>query len=500
MHSIHDVRAGVPLTDYLHDAPWMDATGRAAEGFTVIDRVHLGNVPEILVVQPWHAPDRRYAVPVGAGDVPLADGSPALADLDARIIDAMRAGRMIQTPAGAVVFHGDPPPYRAAVPFDSGWSTNAVSALDLDGVLHVHKRYRVLTTDVHEPVVLARLQGTGCLPDHVADWAWVDPTGAECPLGVLYRHVDGGPLEDLLRVNLRTLWPRLSLAADDTENDDNTDNDALVTARHVHELAAVLRAVGAAIRALHRAFVTQVAPRSDYVVGPCLDRTRTLLAGVTDRLLEDDHHPSNTRQAITAALRGKVAALPAMLAATPPPPSTAGVGHGDLHLSHLLCQARAGEGWTVSAIDVSCGVIDPDAPGFASQTPWQDLVAVHRGLESFAGHEAAVQDARGLGTHYRASSLAAVHDASGSAPTGSAASAERRRLFAAADLWSERAIRLVLNGYGEGDLLSTRHPLWQLLHMNRMLHELDYNLARGRTHQVNLDLRRALEPDGRVLR
>ncbi|MEJ7648392.1 MAG: phosphotransferase [Nakamurella sp.] len=500
MHSVHDVRAGDALADHLHDAPWMDATGRAAVGFTVIDRIHLGRAPEILVVQPWHAPDRRYAVPVGVGDVPLADGAIALADLDARLVDATRVGRLIPTPGGAVVLHGDPPPYRAAVPFDSGWSTNAVSALDLDGVLHIHKRYRVLTTDVHEPVVLARLQGTESVPDHVANWAWVDPTGAECPLGVLYRHVDGEPLEDLLRVNLRTLWPPLSFIAENFKTENGTINSAVVTTQHFHELAVVLRAVGAAIRGLHRALVAHVAPRGTYDVGPCLERTRTLLVGVLDQLNEDEHLPLDTRQAVAAALREKVAALPALLAATPPPPLTAGVGHGDLHLSHLLCRASAGGGWMVSAIDISSGVINPDAPGFASQTPWQDLVAVRRGLESFAGHEAAVQDAEVLGIHYRESSLAAVLGASGSAPTDPASSAKSGRLFAAADLWSERAFRLVLDGYGEADLLPALHPLWQLLHTNRMLHELDYNLTRGRAHQVNLDVRRALTPDDLVMR
>lgn len=470
------------MTRHVREAKWMDETGRTAAGFAVVDRVELGDTG-ILILAPWNDPDRWYAVPVDSNDGPLPDDSRAL--MDARIVDAMREGRIISTRGGTVVFRGDPPPFRAPVPFDRGWSTNAVSALDLGGVWHVHKRYHVLSPDVYEPIVLRRLRGTGCLPEYVGDYAYVSSTGVSYPLGLLYRHIEGAPLEEVLRANLRTLWTNLSAE----------DGHAAPTARHVHKLAPVLTAAGAAIRTLHRAFATRIAPCTEYVAGSCLDQTRDLLATVIGDVLGDDSHPATVQRTIAAALRETVAALPAVLAATPPPPHTAGVSHGDLHLSHLVCQPGPDDSWAVRAIDVSSAAIDPAAPGFASQSPWQDLVAVHRGLESFAGHEAAVESARVLGAHRRETCLAAVHDAAGTNPGGSdTARTTRLRLFAAADLWSDLAIQIVLDGYGGDDVMSTRHPLWRLFYTRRMLHELAYNYAHRRAYQVHVDLRRAATP------
>ena len=392
--------------------------------------------------------------------------------LDELVIDGMRRQRRIRTRHGGLVsFQGNPPPFQRPEAFDPGWSSNSLSMMRLGGAPHVHKRYRIVSSGIHEPEILVCARGADCLPEYAGDYAYVSRYGDRYPLGVVYRYVAGEPLESLLRGNFWTLWTVLSTGG--------------TVAGHVNQLGGVLRAVGALIRRLHLTLASNVAPvAAAFEAAPCVGRTRELLRNVMSDLLSDADHLGGVRRAIADTLTRAVFTAPVTLTEW----GAGGICHGDLHLSHLICQGKPDGSWTVRAIDVSSSAIDPHDPDFAHQSPWQDLVAVQRGLEAFAAHEAA----RVLGADRRETCRVAVHDACGT-PDPLAGPAEahetRSRLFGAADAWSAAALRLILDGYRVS--VSTEHPLWRLLYLRRLLHELGYNYAHRRKYQVNVDLRYA---------
>ncbi|MFI7135073.1 phosphotransferase [Nonomuraea sp. NPDC050153] len=453
----------VPLppetADHLRRAAWMDEAGRSATGFEVVDVVELGRCRSLLITAPANQRERWYSIPLGDEGEPL-DGP--CATMDALVVDGMRERHRIRTRHGGLVtFHGDPPPFDTAVAFDGGWSSNALSMMRLGGELHVHKRYRVLSSGMHEPEVLRRMSGTRCLPDATGGYDYLSPSGERFPLGVAYRYVEGEPLEELLRTNLRSLWNR---------------GDGAVHAQ-VRLLEPLLRAVGSLIHRLHQSLATAIPPGEPR---PGMART-SHLAAVTRYLMSDETHPVTVRQSLADALDRAATAMPA---GSP----RSGPCHGDLHLSHLVCRPAPDGAWTARAIDVSPVAVDPHDPEFADQSPWQDLVAVQRSLESFAAHEAAVEAARVLGVHRREICKAAVSDALHA--DRDAAQQVRQHLYGMADAWSGLVMRVILDHYRPGATNVTGHPWWRALYVRRLLHELAYNYAHDRHYQVDMDLRR----------
>jgi hypothetical protein len=392
------------LSEYLRQAAWMDDVGRTAPGFRVVDTVDLDGPPGrrgVALVAPENHPQRWYAVAIDESGR-LYDGC---AVLDGLVADGLRRQRTVRTRQGGLVcFQGDAPSFDGPEPFEPGWSSNALSRLRLGGAPHVHKRYRVVSADTHEPAVLRAARGSGCLPEYTGDYAYVSPDGGRYPLGVVYRYVDGQPLEGLLRANVRSLWTVLAAGGE--------------VAGHVQELAPVLRETGALIRRLHHTLAARLVPGVDLDVPRCLARAQDLLAVALADLHADARHPEAVRRAIADGLTRAVSRASAALRAAAPPPGAGGIGHGDLHLSHLLCQPAGDGSWAVRAIDVSPAAIHPDEPGFADQSPWQDLVAVQRGLEAFAAHEASVEVARVHGVERREVIRRAVHDAGRAASPG----------------------------------------------------------------------------------
>ncbi|WP_027342099.1 hypothetical protein [Hamadaea tsunoensis] len=465
-------RTAAAISGHLRGAPWLDETGRAAHRFDLVDHIELepGTGTAIALVAPDTDPDRWYAVPLDGSGGPR-EGGPAF---DALVVAVLRENRRITTARGGVLeFHGDPPAFEGPLPFDGGYSTNALSLVRLGGHPHVHKRYRVLPPDGHEPAALRRSRGGDCLPEYAGHYAYVSPAGQRRPVGLLYRLVEGRPLEDLLRTNLRTLWTEV-------------DTEAAVR-RHVDRIGPVLTEVGALVGRLHRSLATPaaVAYRGDLT---------TPLENVTALLLADERHPAAVRAELARRL---AAAVPATR-----PPIAAGIAHGDLHLSHLLYRSTP-DGWTVRAIDPSPAAMDPADPAYAYQTPGQDLVAVQRSLESFAAHEAAVETGRLLGVHRREVCRAAVGDLL----PGSAVDPVRAQVFATGRQWTRIVVEHILAGYRTPEPLAERgrpqarsahtraaepnEAWWRALYLQRMLHELAYNYAHRRHYQVDVDLRHA---------
>lgn len=422
------------LTEALRASPWMEQAPR----FEIVDA----------------AGPLLFVIPEGRSHLFSVTRAPSL---DPFVIDAMRAGRPIPTEAGGrLIFRGDPPPWEGSDGPGRGWSSNALSMMRLGGGLpHVHKRYRRLSVGVHEPETLRRMRGTGCLPEHTGDYLYENPAGRRHPLGVVYERVDGESIEELLRADLRSQWQRTAPA---------------------HPPEPLLAALGALLRRLHDDLAARLAPGGAYSGGEADE----LLSVVTAHVLADQNHPAEVRKVITERLAEAARALP------PDLDVPSGICHGDLHLSHLLCERHPQGAWTVRAIDVSPAAIDPADPAFHRQSPWQDLVALQRGIESLAAYEAAVESARVLGGHRHDACRTAVQDLVRPARD---ATHRARRLFDLAAAWSGQVMRTILKHYRPEQ--TPDESTWKTFYLHRLLHELAYNYAHGRTTQVNVDLRHA---------
>ncbi|MFI9151597.1 hypothetical protein [Streptomyces sp. NPDC053367] len=454
------------LDALLRAAPWMDEDGRRAARYETTDEVTLDATTRLLVVA---AAGRRYVVPVRATDGGGVEEAHGSLEFDRLVWSAAQAGGVLPTArGGSVRFRGTGTtrgtPGR--LPFDRGWSSNALSLLDADGTPYVHKTYRRLDEPVREPELLRLLHGTGRTPDWAGDYVYVDPAdGSRHPLGVFYRYVPGDGLDTPLRHNLRTLWPKVT-----------ADRDIERTVRaHLRPLTANLRAAGRFLTGFHHDLAERLggAPRP-YPVLDALDRAEGRTAALRTVAIA---LPEHARDAAFAALGAEAAALrEAFGDHHGPVPS--GPAHGDLHLSHLLCRPGPDGLWSMHVLDVSTPALTADDPGWAAQSPVQDLVAVERALEYFAADEAAFESAGRLGVDSLRTMTDALADPDDRPGTV-------RLVFHAADVW-RRHVRRLLLGPASAD------PLRRLLYLTRLLHELAYNTDHARPYHAAIDLRHAL--------
>ncbi|MFE6891235.1 hypothetical protein [Streptomyces sp. NPDC057694] len=465
------------LDALLRAAPWMPQDGRAAERYERVDHAVLGSAALLLVVAAVGGPaaGRRFFVPVRAGAggrLEEALGSDAFDE--AAVARTLTGGRLHTARGGTVEFRG---PGRAAarvrrLPFERGWSSNALSLVDIAGTPCIHKTYRRLDEPVHEPELLRRMNGTGRTPEWIGDYAYVDPAdGTRHPLGVVYRYAKGDGIDTPLRENLRAMWPRLA---------DGVDHEDVVDA-HLLPLEGKLRGAGAFLAAFHRDLAERLPGSATYPVRDALgDAARRV--GLLERH-DGLHLPPAVRASAYASLRAELTLLEADFVEARVHPD-AGPCHGDLHLSHLL---RDGDGaWRMTVIDLSTPALSPAEPGWSEQSPLQDLVAIERALEYFAADEAAFESARRLGVDSLETMLAAL-DGAREGPEHQRAVV--REVFGAADAWRERVLRMLLGTGSPG-------PLRRLLYVRRLLHELAYNQAHARPYHAAIDLRhaRALGP------
>ncbi|NYI04214.1 hypothetical protein [Allostreptomyces psammosilenae] len=512
---------GTALAALLRAAPWLPEHQRRADRFRIADWAELpapappeGRNPDgrllLLVVAPegGTADGTRYFVPVAlpagpAGAAALAEAH-GTAAFDTAAVRRVLAGRPLRTARGHLVEFrpagrpdGDRPVRQ--LPFARGWSSNALSLVDLAGRPHIHKTYRALDPDTREPDLLRLMDGGGRTPALAGDYGYLDTgTGVRHPLGVVYAYAPGDGVDAPLRANMRSLWPLLRDAA-------APERTAVA---HLAPLERELRRAGSFLRGFHddlRARIGEgAASHLPFPAEHHLDEAARRLGELAPAVAAGDGLPARVSRAALDALRREVTGIRARLRdpATSAPPS--GPCHGDLHLSHLLCRPRDGAddradgGWELCVIDLSTPCADPDSPHYPDQSPWQDLVAVQRALEYFTADEAAEHAAHLLGTDNLSAARAALLDTAGALvgtpgwPPGRRA--VLRRVHLAADAWRARVLRLLLDGYARGGASPAGHPLWRLLRLRRLLHEVAYNQAHDRPYYLAMDLRHALAP------
>ncbi|MFJ7151551.1 hypothetical protein ACIQVT_25730 [Streptomyces sp. NPDC100445] len=464
------------LEPLLRTAPWLPRDLRAADRYEAVDHAELGPGELLLVVAAVGGPasGERIFVPVrrepsGAVTEARGDGS----DGPAVVRRVLAGARLRSTRGGAVDFRRAPSvpagPVRP-LPFDQGWSSNSLSLVEIAGSPYIGKTYRHLGGTIHEPELLRLMSGTGHTPEWAGDCTYTDPVhGTRHPVGVLYRHVPGDGIDTPLRQNLRSLWPRLN--AGDAP-------DPLVRS-HLLPLEEGLRRAGRFLRAFHTDLTARLgAPVTGYPVADALARSS---ARLTELARADAPLPAAPRSAAFDALRRELASLTDRFGGRTTAPG-AGPCHGDLHLSHLLRSERADGTWRMSVIDLSTPSVSPEDPGYAAQSPLQDLVAVERALEYFAADEAAFESARRLGVDSTETMNGSLDGAPGLPPAGRAV---LESVFRTADSWRARVLRLLLGPAADS-------PLRRLLYLRRLLHELGYNHDHARPYHAAIDLRHAL--------
>ncbi|MFF0483066.1 phosphotransferase [Streptomyces sp. NPDC004435] len=496
---------GLPPTtvELLRTAPWMEESARRAGRFELVDEALLGSV-RLLIVTSAGGDGTGAGIEDGAGDrtgdgtgdatgrwfVPVADRDDAAgaggtaADrtdaYDRLVVGAMRDGLRLPTRRGNVVeFRGEPAEYRGQLPFEPGWSSNALSLIDLAGAPHAHKSYRRIGAGTREPELLRLMADSGRTQRPVGEYAYVDTsTGAREPLGVLYRYAEGDGLNVPLRESIRAMWPLLAAGAD--------PHEAVAVSQRA--LVAPLREAGAFLRGFHHDLAERLGPHVEFPSARFRDWTAERLAALRPQLLADARFPVAVREAAVAGLERELARA----AALPPRPWPAGPCHGDLHLSHLLRSVRPDGGWDLCVIDLSTPHPDPADPATA-QSPWQDLAAMQRGLEIFTADEFSDHAADVLGKDSEDTCRTALLTAAGSRPDTPGWTdrdlAELARLQAAANLWATRTGELLIT---EGQAL-TDHPAWRVFRLRRLIHELDYAYAHDRGYHAAINLRHAVE-------
>lgn len=457
---------------WLDEAAWLDEPDRGT--LTVVDEAVLGPVRLLILAG---AGGRRYFAPT------LADGADACKDasFDRAVVDAMRARLTLPTRAGHhIEFHGTPAAYAGPLPFDPGWSSNALSLVDLAGVAHAHKTFRRITPGSREPELLTAMRDSGKTQQPVGDYRYRD-TGGPVPLGMIYAYAEGDGLDVPLRQSLRALWPAVAAGAF------GRTAAAAVTA----DLAGPMSEAGRFLRAFHDDLTARVGTAGPFPAAAFLAEIRDRIREVALAVRADDRHPVAVRTAVVDALHAEYARGSAIRGRWP-----SGAVHGDLHLSHFLRAEQPDGSWRMCLIDLSTPPLDPADPRHAAQSPWQDPVALLRGLACFTADELAYRAGTDLGLDAadvcRTLLLGAARQAPDAAVWTDARLAHLDALRGAAAAWQQRIALLLLRGYAPGRS-PAGEPVWRLLRLHRLLHELAYAYAHDRAYYAAITLRHALE-------
>src|SRR6266566_1419915 len=242
---------------FVLEAEWFAGVTAAAPELQFVDAVPLGTAsdePWLLIVDAVFGTERqRYAVPVAADPAcpeMLVDGHAAGNLLEGLLGILLRDGRITTERNNEIVLDGDP--HEASVrrlPFDPGWSSNAVSLVDLNGRVCVHKLFRRLDENANEATLL-RLLGnrTDTVPGYVLSYHYRDVrTNKTLPLGLVYAFAEGHGLDVPLRKNLRALLSKLSEAWSMPDH----DQTERLAREHACQLRPVLVEVGQRLHSFH---------------------------------------------------------------------------------------------------------------------------------------------------------------------------------------------------------------------------------------------------------
>jgi maltokinase len=260
----------------------------------------------------------------------------------------------------------------------------------------------------------------------------------------------------------------------------------------VSGLCRPLTRAGAFLRGFHEELAARLGPGEPFPAEAFLAAAGRRIDEVASMIRADGRHPAAAGAAVLAALRSEWSRGKAACRGDWP----GGPSHGDLHLSHFLRAEGADGGWQMCLIDLSTPPLDPSDPRHAAQSPWQDPMALLRGLACFTGDEFAFQAGLDLGIDKSDTCRTAYLRSAGLAPDTPGWTAPRLvrldRLSAAAAAWQERVGGLLMRGYAP-DGATREHPAWRALGLSRLLHDLSYAYTHDRPYYAAVTLRQALQ-------
>lgn len=453
---------------------------RAVErpGTDIIDEALLGRVRLCIIGSDHDPADRRFA-PI----FPEDKGAQGRADFDRAVVEAMRDGLTLSTRRGAVIeFRGAPPRYQKPLDFDPGFSSNSLSLMDLAGTAHAHKVYHHLAPASREPSLLRAMAGSGLTQHFVGEYVYQAVGGGRIPLGLIYQYAEGDGLDVPLRASLHSLWEALvaGMPVD------------LAVSSAVNGLEHPLTRAGRFLLDFHKELDARIGVDALFPFEAFTAATGERIGEVAAMVKADGLRPAVAGESVVDALWAEWS----LAAKVPRADWRAGACHGDLHLSHFLRAEQSRGVWRMRLIDLSTPPLEVDGVGFIAQSPWQDVVALLRGLDCFASDELAHRVGLDLCVPKSEVGEAAYLRAAGLQPYAPGWTADRlahlEHLRRAAAAWQGRISGFLVRGYAPlaGGAL---HPAWRMLRLHRLLHELVYAYENGRPYFAAINLRHALE-------
>jgi hypothetical protein len=416
-------------------------------------------------------PDTKvYSIVTGVG----ADGTPVLAS-PTRLLEKIRQFKSLPTKKGGTLrFIGlqqDLKPIKYQE-LEAGNSSNSLFVTSLDKQACVAKFYRKMDgAGTHEQQTLSMMQATGFTPQVFASIEYHPQSSdqrSESNIICLF-------LELISGIAAFEPFQRAARSAF-TQLQSGSTFDQLVS-QDQYMLPELCVGLGKGIAGFHRAALSLHEPQPEQpplILSICFEALLKRWARVEDLIKNMDHEgiiKPDTREFAVAQLLDNLA----IRACVQPHDLIVSYSHGDLHLSHII----------IEDVSQRCRIIDPAHELGQSAIPdhsAHDLFQMRRGFEYFIFDEIATRLTTELGC---------TREEAGERLANSA-DAEVQPYMRFASAWSQRVFFNLVEGYLSNvpDRLSrpVKDPRWQTaFYLNRLLHELEYNIVYGRRFFLNAD-------------
>jgi hypothetical protein len=404
-----------------------------------------------------------------------ADRKPVLAS-PARLLEKVRQLEALPTTQGGMLrFIGrqqdfEPIEYQE---LEAGNSSNSLFVTSLDKQACVAKFYRKMDgAGTRERRTLSTMQATGFTPHIFASIEYhLHSSGRRSESDIICLF-----LELISGISAFEPFQRAARSAF-TQLQSGSTFDQLVN-QDQYMLPELCAGLGKGIAGFHRAALSlyELQPEQPLLkLSICFEALRKRWARVEDLIKNMDY------EAIARPDKGELGVAQlvdnlANRARVQPHDLMASYSHGDLHLSHII----------IEDVSLRCRIIDPAHELGQSAMPdhsAHDLFQMRRGFEYFIFDEIATR----LTTEVQC-----TRDEAGER-LAKGADAEMETYMRFASAWSQRVFSNLVEAYLSNvpDRLSRplKDPRWQsALYLDRLLHELEYNIVYGRRFFLNADI------------
>jgi Phosphotransferase enzyme family len=411
-----------------------------------------------------------YSVVTGVG----ANGEVTLAS-PTYLLEKIRQHKSLPTTQGGVLRFSEqqqdfePLEYQA---LEAGNSSNSLFVTSVGEQACVAKFYRKMDgAGTREQQTLGLMQATGFTPQIFASVEYhpqnSDEQSESTIICLFLEFISGTPAFEPFQRAIRSAF---------TQSQGGSGLDQLID-KDPYILPELCKGLGKGIAGFHRSALSLYGLQPEQprlILSACFEALQKRWARVKDLMKTIDHDAIVGSGADNLAVEALLDKL-VNLGGVPPYDLMACYSHGDLHLSHII----------VEGASLRCRIIDPAHELGQSATPdhsAHDVFQVRRGFEYFVFDEIATLFATQRGcTREEASERLA-----------NSADAEAQPYMRFASAWSQRVFSCLVETYLSvvPDRLSrpVKDPRWQtVFYLDRLLHELEYNIVYGRRFFLNAD-------------